>query len=1040
MRGINIQIPLLGILILCLLGCSQDPFRGSNDDPDPDKIEVTFSLSLPTDLQFDRTDSKAVSELPLSVIIFEKRNGDEYFAGFGAPVLIDGNSQYSVRLENTDNYVHLMVLANAGDLSQKGWTDNTTKEEISASLVYENSAGFHSEESTIPMWGETAPFIPSPNLNTLQEVTLIRMFSAIQVVFSDQIDPADFEMKEVRLYNAHTRGLLIPDAANWDAASKTVTDVSLPAQTLVGSHIVLEENMAQNFMDAVYVCESWPGVNPDRMDVPFLLIGGYYEEDNYLTWYRVDFFSEDSQGIQSYRPLLRNRLNRIRVNAIGNRGEPDPDQAAKMEKVEMDVEIFDWSIVEGNLMLRGYNVFSVSRNDILLSSETNEMVQVTVYTDYEDGWAASVTQGGEWLRLTGPERLVDGIAYGAPNVYTSLSFRVDENMTGLTREGEIHIIVGGQVENGAITGGRIDYTLYVEQTADHIVLQLLDAAGRDVTELLFGSNASNLTVAAQKITVKWNLPGEICLVAVSEGEVPFRFHTDSDQPEGEAWALKGGEVELTLRPEFFTTADVTANPFIERSSTLDFIVSSNSSYEKISLDLRHINYHFELEKPDRKYRLGQEYVIDVITNTDDWEITSVVDFQDVLLPVYPQEGQNQKKVHIDREAKTITVTFTSDAARYEWETGFFARSVKANMSDFLNVPAFTVLPNSYLVKPGQQVDIPVSNLQYIWREYFGRQLFIYNTPTRLDLSVVWQSEPGLVTIPASVSALRTSSVGLTEDYRQKTFPVQTASGLSGNAVVAASLNGEVIWSWHIWVDDYDPDTDYVEYTHSGTTTTRFMDRNLGATGKAANNTRSIGNYYQWGRKDPFPGPNSYGQGNATTRIRTVYEGGGAERTDIKNTVSVGSVPRDNLRQSILAPDVFITCGADDYIGDWYSQTDSEKNDLLWIDESGYKTIFDPCPQGWRVPYMTNGRTPWFNIGTVNPSDNAYTWNEVGQFVTTGFMRMQDGKFNSLSFLHTYMADVTGSLAYGFRAAEGVNGTNMYKRANGQVVRCVKDNY
>ena len=78
--------------------------------------------------------------------------------------------------------------------------------------------------------------------------------------------------------------------------------------------------------------------------------------------------------------------------------------------------------------------------------------------------------------------------------------------------------------------------------------------------------------------------------------------------------------------------------------------------------------------------------------------------------------------------------------------------------------------------------------------------------------------------------------------------------LPGNAVIAAKdANDIILWSWHIWV----PATEIVNNTYS-LYSLPMMDRNLGAlvaaTATAEAPVESYGFLYQWGRKDPFPGP------------------------------------------------------------------------------------------------------------------------------------------------------------------------------------------
>ena len=70
----------------------------------------------------------------------------------------------------------------------------------------------------------------------------------------------------------------------------------------------------------------------------------------------------------------------------------------------------------------------------------------------------------------------------------------------------------------------------------------------------------------------------------------------------------------------------------------------------------------------------------------------------------------------------------------------------------------------------------------------------------------------------------------------------------GNAVIAArDIDGEILWSWHIWFTDQPEEQSY----RNGAGT--VMDRNLGATSATPGDPGALGLLYQWGRTDPFLG-------------------------------------------------------------------------------------------------------------------------------------------------------------------------------------------
>lgn len=97
------------------------------------------------------------------------------------------------------------------------------------------------------------------------------------------------------------------------------------------------------------------------------------------------------------------------------------------------------------------------------------------------------------------------------------------------------------------------------------------------------------------------------------------------------------------------------------------------------------------------------------------------------------------------------------------------------------------------------------------------------------------------------------SVISTLTYNLTTRVVSFTAVREGNAVIAVKgADGVILWSWHIWVTDYDPDRSRQTYA-SGV---KVMDRNLGALSATPGDVRALGLYYQLGRKDPFRGASS----------------------------------------------------------------------------------------------------------------------------------------------------------------------------------------
>ncbi len=184
----------------------------------------------------------------------------------------------------------------------------------------------------------------------------------------------------------------------------------------------------------------------------------------------------------------------------------------------------------------------------------------------------------------------------------------------------------------------------------------------------------------------------------------------------------------------------------------------------------------------------------------------------------------------------------------------------------------------------------------------------------------------------------------------------------GNVIVAATnASGEIVWSWHLWVTPEDPREDPTHWTRGEAW--QLMDRNLGALSNDQGDVNSYGLYYQWGRKDPFPGSNkvgtatstkesaSFGDGTAKYVINSKFSSHTFKSIRNANTKNVGDVA-----YSIAHPTENIHCynasGTTGKSQTWLYTTAVEDALKLWNSDhtNRYaKTVYDPCPAGYCVP-------------------------------------------------------------------------------------------
>jgi len=179
----------------------------------------------------------------------------------------------------------------------------------------------------------------------------------------------------------------------------------------------------------------------------------------------------------------------------------------------------------------------------------------------------------------------------------------------------------------------------------------------------------------------------------------------------------------------------------------------------------------------------------------------------------------------------------------------------------------------------------------------------------------------------------------------------------------------------------------------------WLDRNLGATQVATSSTdeASYGDLFQWGRRDD-----------------------GHQNRNSVTTSTLSTTDNPGHGNFILAPNS---------PHNWRNP----KNDNLW---QGINGINNPCPIGWRIP--TNEE-----IDTER--SNWVSQNSLGAFAsplklpTAGFRGSTDGILYNVGIAGSYISSsVNGNNSHGIRFYSSSVDMNVFHRAGGESIRCIKD--
>ena len=312
--------------------------------------------------------------------------------------------------------------------------------------------------------------------------------------------------------------------------------------------------------------------------------------------------------------------------------------------------------------------------------------------------------------------------------------------------------------------------------------------------------------------------------------------------------------------------------------------------------------------------------------------------------------------------------------------------------------------------------------------------------------IVWADEKDLVTSPTI--AHDASGDGYLD------FEVKQSDIKSGNAVVAVTKGGTVVWSWHLW---FAPKSalNKIEVTNHQGVKYNFTEETLGWKPKGEVTTynaprtvkvkveqtianggaklftvinitqnnggkkEGISTHYQFGRKDAFPGTDeSLPQGS--------FNKNAGDNMSITN--------------GIQNPQNFYTWGGSWYNNppagySYYNLWSADNTTTGWNDNAVVKTVYDPCPVGFKMPasnaftgFTSNGQYQ-SGAANINANGTADSWDKFSAayghnfytngsktatifFPASGFRSSSVGSLSNVGYVGCCWSAVPNSTNYG----------------------------
>ncbi|MFA5714057.1 MAG: hypothetical protein WC960_07805, partial [Bacteroidales bacterium] len=421
-------------------------------------------------------------------------------------------------------------------------------------------------------------------------------------------------------------------------------------------------------------------------------------------------------------------------------------------------------------------------------------------------------------------------------------------------------------------------------------------------------------------------------------------------------------------------------------------------------------------------------------------------------------------------ASVVKEVELEEALHYEANNIYF-HSLKVEDEDI----AFTgeVLPddtNCHLINPptvegrSYTFQMPITRANIFWSSTaYADPANVIGPDTKWVANIIWKDTD----IENVIELTPSGSTGIGPDAMVEFKVDYQAEYPYGNAVIGVKLadddfnpiepanNEGYLWSWHIWISDYAGQTHDIS---EGPTTQLIMDRNLGARSNTIGDPRSVGLMYQWGRKDPFVG-GTYAYWDRSSTSNVVMTTSPSGWVDNRTGADVGGT----IPWAVQHPMSFIK--AEDnpkYAGTHWMLANTTAG--IW--EADSKTIYDPCPKGFKLPEngsittvegggnsafgaLTADNFPTYPAGAESADVLGRLMQPDVWFPTTGYLAGSNGTINNVR-LYSYVTSVTRSssgsgddqllyvrcLPIKANEVDFANYSLGYNRAFGNAARCI----
>lgn len=832
-------------------------------------------------------------------------------------------------------------------------------------------------------------------------------------VLEENESTKDFRITQLKFYNSRNKGCVVPAKDNWDYSADSgrgraaaPTAVGEPTVEPLDYSWALSED-GKSCLYKIYLFESPAATGEADPNAPCLLMKGEYKGRE--GWYRVDLFIDKYLDIlrnYSYDVKIKEVKGygvETEEEALSRRGVNLEVEVVNWGEYELGDVVFDKdhfiSINPSDIVLD--RLEQLENKVVVKTDKEAGRPTIKAVSKYGDENSPSP----QWLKNY---KLSEKRVENNLNLY-DLSFDVEENTTEGERVGYLLVKVGRLTNIVRVTQqSEVKLMLEIFEEVEENVweevpsmrfVQTIDQQVVDSKRYKIRWSPASSEVKLQLSTsginsnsIVWE-PGSSPLEGVDDGVLT--------NPDGEAiFSVQPSPYDSYVRGSFVGRESILNGHITYHGKTKMKMIL----FEQIVSDVYVEGSVNIMDGESGHYvtiKANVPWAVDVTKNVgracDNPQSHGVVEDWPIMLGDGTLEVPSVKEgVYNLPEGTKLYFRTVNDLSQPHIFSGFVGFRVRAKdvrvepyEDEFMcasGIPQDGIEANCYVLDPteGCGILIPVKAANGVMIDRYNpldEKLYVpgvsmFESPVvgggrEFGARLVWTDTPGTDSKGKKVGLAKDGLLEVVmaagKDEEGYVLVLPGNQGKVGNAVVALTSNadgtGEILWSWHIWVTDefaFDSDVKMMgrivggegkhpageEVDHMGRVgynAENWLDRNVGAISNTPNSVGSMGNYYQWGRKDPFPGSSSM---TATGSKKQLYDANGpiVAPADQAKNVSVA--------ESIKTPSTFYVLS-----NNWVGGTEGGDIGLWGVIGSAHnkegddygKSIFDPCPAGWRVP-------------------------------------------------------------------------------------------